>query len=95
MEGLLWFIGFAVLFYLMMRVGCGAHMTHGHGGHGHGGEAKGGKDPVCGMKVAADSGYTKVHAGERYWFCSRTCLEKFEADPAKYATPGDAQGRPA
>jgi YHS domain-containing protein len=37
------------------------------------------------MQVAADRGYTKMHAGTRYWFCSKACLEKLEAEPAKYA----------
>ena len=26
---------FAVLFFVMMRFGCGAHMNHGRRGHGH------------------------------------------------------------
>lgn len=34
MEGLLSLLILAVLFYAMMRWGCGAHMVHGHGGHG-------------------------------------------------------------
>jgi YHS domain-containing protein len=89
MEGLIWLLVFAGLFYVMMRFGCGAHMVHGrHGGgsgHGDGAGGEGGKDPVCGMQVAADRGYTKMHAGTRYWFCSKSCLEKFEAEPAKYA----------
>lgn len=86
MEGLLWLLGFGLLFYFMMRYGCGAHMVHGrHGGHeGHGGSGSE-KDPVCGMQVSPDRGYTKVHEGRRYTFCSRSCLDKFEADSAKYA----------
>ena len=85
MEGLLWLLGFGLLFYVMMRYGCGAHMVHGrHGGHGGHGGSGGDKDPVCGMQVSADHGYTKVHEGQRYAFCSRSCLEKFEADPAKF-----------
>lgn len=92
MEGLIGLLVFAGLFYVMMRFGCGAHMVHGHGG-GHGGQGGqgaegGGKDPVCGMQVGADSGYTKVHAGARYWFCSKSCLEQFEADPGKFAAAG-------
>jgi YHS domain-containing protein len=94
MEGLLWLLGLAVLFYFMMRYGCGAHMVHGHGHGGHEGRgaAGGGKDPVCGMQVGADAAYTRMHAGTRYWFCSKDCFEKFEADPAKYAAPGGAHG---
>jgi hypothetical protein len=33
MDGLLSFVVFAALFYLMMRFGCGAHMMRGHGRH--------------------------------------------------------------
>ena len=86
MEGLLWLPGFGLIFYLMMRFGCGAHTVHGrHGGHAGDDAAAGGKDPVCGMQVRGDRGYTKVHEGTRYAFCSRDCPEKFEADPGRYA----------
>ena len=88
MEGLLGLLVCGVLFFLMMRFGCGAHMMHGRGGgNGGGGAEAGGKDPVCGMQVGADRGYSMMHAGTRHWFCSKTCLDKFEAEPAKYATP--------
>jgi YHS domain-containing protein len=97
MEGLFSFLLFAGLFYVMMRFGCGAHMVHGHGGHG--GHGKGEKeshgehaptasrsiDPVCGMEVAADKGYTKMYAGREFRLCSRACLDKFEANPQQYA----------
>jgi len=42
-------------------------------------------DPVCGMTV--NPATAKLHteqAGTTYYFCSRGCLEKFSADPAKY-----------
>ncbi len=92
MEGLLSLLLFAALFFVMMRWGCGAHMAHGAGGHGHDhGGGGGDTDPVCGMKVKADSGYAKVHAGTRYRFCSRNCLDKFDADPARYAKPETAK----
>lgn len=95
MEGLLWFLIFAGLFYFMMRYGCGAHMVHGYGGHaGHGGSEGEHIDPVCGMAVAADQGYGKTHQGMVYRFCSRDCLDKFEAAPDKYLKPssGNAGG---
>ena len=39
MGGILWLLVIALLFYFMMRFGCGAHMVHGgHGGHGAGSE---------------------------------------------------------
>ena len=52
-------------------------------------ETRGGemaRDPVCGMLVAADRGYTKVLDGRPYRFCSRKCLDKFEANPEQYLT---------
>jgi YHS domain-containing protein len=85
---------FGVLFYVMMRFGCGAHMGHGHGGHGrhepagrgaHQPPAVSSTDPVCGMAVEPDKGYTKVQDGHSYRFCSRACLDKFEAGPRQYA----------
>lgn len=86
MEGLFSLLLFAVFFYVMMRFGCGAHMIHGgHGGHGQHTAAGGDNtDPVCGMPVPADSGYTKVHQGTQYRFCSRNCLDKFDTDPQRY-----------
>ena len=82
MQGLLSLLMFAAFFYFMMRFGCGAHMVHGHGGHGgheHGSDSGGGgaTDPVCGMAVVADQGYTKMHLGQQYRFCSRACLDRF------------------
>ena len=44
-------------------------------------------DPVCGMKVDGDSRHSVEHAGKRYYFCSQRCLDKFQADPAKYLNP--------
>jgi len=96
MEGLFSLLMFAGLFYFMMRFGCGAHMVHGHGGHGgHGRDpneppsaSASSIDPVCGMGVAVDRGYTKAHEGRPYRFCSRTCLDKFEASPVSYVPGG-------
>ena len=85
MEGLGSLLLFAVLFYLMMRYGCGAHMTHGHGGHAHGKEDDTKHiDPVCDMEVEVEQGYGKMYQGRLYRFCSRSCLDKFEADPEQY-----------
>jgi YHS domain-containing protein len=94
MEGLLSLLFFAVLFFVMMRFGCGAHMKHGHGGShdndnndtGHDVAQKKHIDPVCGMEVEVEQGYGKMHEGSLYRFCSRNCLDKFEADPEQYVT---------
>lgn len=94
MDGLLWLLIFGLFFFLMMRFGCGAHIMHGghgsDGGHGVGSGPQGpGKDPVCGMDVAADKGYSKSWSGTTYRFCSRDCLDKFEAAPAKFVAPAE------
>jgi P-type Cu+ transporter len=39
-------------------------------------------DPVCGMTVSpASAAGTSEHQGVRYYFCSKSCLARFEADP--------------
>jgi YHS domain-containing protein len=91
MRGLLPLLVYAALFYLMMRFGCGAHMVHGHGGHekhnGGGTDAGSANDPVCGMPVESGQGYTKSHEGQLLHFCSRNCLDKFDAEPQRYLAP--------
>ena len=41
-------------------------------------------DPVCHMKVAANTPNTYAYKGETYGFCSADCRDEFAADPAKY-----------
>jgi YHS domain-containing protein len=89
MRGLLPLLLYAGFFYLMMRFGCGAHMVHGHGGHGEGhggheGQAGSAKNPVCGMPVEPGQDYTKNHEGHELHFCSKKCLDKFDAEPQRY-----------
>jgi xanthine dehydrogenase accessory factor len=44
-------------------------------------------DPVCGMTVpATPAGRPLTHDGVTYYFCSPGCRQKFEKDPAAYAT---------
>lgn len=94
MEGVLSLLLFAAVFYVMMRFGCGAHMVHGHAGHGDhkpeadSASARAATDPVCGMTVSGDQGYTKMHDGRQYRFCSKVCLDKFESNPQIYAAGG-------
>ena len=87
MEGLGTLLIYALLFYLMMRFGCGAHMIHGHGNHGgRKDEGVTGKfiDPVCGKEVEPDKGYGVMHEGNLYRFCSRHCLDQFDSQPALF-----------
>ncbi len=93
MSGFVSLLLFAGFFYLMMRFGCGAHMVHGgHGDHnmGAGGDMAGRmtKDPVCGMEVKPGQGYTEIHEGRDYRFCSRKCLDQFDTEPQRYALGG-------
>jgi Cu+-exporting ATPase len=42
-------------------------------------------DPVCGMKVnPSRAKYQFEYQGQKYFFCSPGCLEKFKAQPARY-----------
>jgi YHS domain-containing protein len=86
MEGLGSFLLFAVLFYVMMRYGCGAHMIHGHHS-GHGSQDTDGVkliDPVCGKEVDPNQGYGVMHEGDLYRFCSRHCLDQFDGQPSLF-----------
>ncbi|MDV3257878.1 MAG: YHS domain-containing protein, partial [Sphingomonas sp.] len=47
-------------------------------------------DPVCGMKVDANSTQHHYLLGEtEHHFCSARCLEKFKANPDKYLNPAE------
>ena len=49
------------------------------------GPRAGEKDPVCGMTVDPERAAGSYdHEGKRYYFCSKGCMGKFQADPAKY-----------
>jgi Cu+-exporting ATPase len=48
-------------------------------------------DPVCGMSVDPAKAVSAVTVGTNtYYFCCRSCGEKFTADPAKYLNPAAA-----
>lgn len=104
MEALLYFAFWAGLIFLMMRLGCGAHVM----GHGHGRQETGrdqrsdipssglrwvppaeDTDPVCGKTVSTDRAKPSLHGGTVYYFCSRECREVFEAAPELYAGGGE------
>jgi Cu+-exporting ATPase len=53
-------------------------------------------DPVCKMEVepATAAGSTE-HQGQKYYFCSTHCLEKFRADPQRYLGERPAPAAPA
>ncbi len=44
-------------------------------------------DPVCGMEIdPKDAFATRQHMGQTFYLCSQSCLEKFDADPHRYAS---------
>ncbi|HLG97889.1 MAG TPA: heavy metal translocating P-type ATPase [Bryobacteraceae bacterium] len=45
------------------------------------------RDPVCGMDVTAEDAAGSVERnGRQYFFCSQSCLQKFQSNPDKYIT---------
>ena len=55
------------------------------------------KDPVCGMQFAPEkAGWDTQFAsqGRTYYFCNKSCLEKFRSDPAKYLQGHSAKAQP-
>ncbi|HLF25575.1 MAG TPA: YHS domain-containing protein [Anaerolineae bacterium] len=46
------------------------------------------KDPVCGMEIEPKEAFaTREHDGQAFYFCSQSCVDKFDADPHKYGHP--------
>ena len=44
------------------------------------------KDPVCGMSIDPSTAkYSTTYKDKKYYFCSEDCLNKFKAEPTKYA----------
>jgi YHS domain-containing protein len=95
-SSILWFLGFGIFFFYMMRMGgCGMHSHssgEGHGSHssGHGdmlsSHSMEVKDPVCGQAVNMDiSPAATRYEGEMYYFHSKECHDEFWNNPPRYA----------
>jgi Cu+-exporting ATPase len=41
-------------------------------------------DPVCGMRVGAETPFKSTFEGQEYYFCSERCRQRFVAAPTKY-----------
>jgi Cu+-exporting ATPase len=51
------------------------------------------RDPVCGMSVKVHpAALSREYQGTHFFFCSARCLEKFNAEPAKYVSDPTADG---
>ena len=45
-------------------------------------------DPVCGMTISPDAAAGHAdHKGHTYYFCGRSCLERFREDPGRFTVP--------
>ena len=54
-----------------------------------------GCDPVCGINVdQARAAVTLTHEGVTYYFCCRSCADRFKAGPQKYLAKGSAAPPP-
>lgn len=87
LKSLGWLLVWGALFFVMMRYGCGAHMWGRHEKRKQHSAAAGGetKDPVCGMSVSPEkAAAASVLKGSTYYFCSRSCRDKFEQTPDTY-----------
>lgn len=93
--GFLWLLIFAGLIYVMIRFGCGSHKAHAsHGDQGQARHSIAGSDrdlrndPVCGMPVSPGQGYVENREGRQFRFCSKQCLDKFDAELQRYGLQG-------
>ena len=51
----------------------------------HAAAASEGVDPVCGMTVGLEDAIgTHTYEGQTYYFCSQSCLERFQRDPQQF-----------
>lgn len=71
---------FGVVFYTLMRLGCGARLVHGLSPKPAGANS----DPVCGMKVSEIASFTTDHDGTTYRFCSASCRDRFRRHPQAF-----------
>ena len=45
------------------------------------------KDPVCGMQIDPNTAHaSEEYEGQKYYFCSASCHERFKADPKQYVS---------
>jgi uncharacterized membrane protein YraQ (UPF0718 family)/YHS domain-containing protein len=53
-------------------------------------------DPVCGMQVqTANAPASTQHGGQRYWFCSDRCADRFRREPDAHASEETGAPSPA
>lgn len=70
--GLLLYIGYRILLSFTA-----AKKTPAHGTEKRDSGEETFRDPVCGVYVSGESAVIGRHNGERHYFCSMACLEKY------------------
>jgi P-type Cu+ transporter len=51
------------------------------------------RDPVCGMGIDPQSAFaTREHMGQTFYFCSKNCVDQFDANPHRYMTTSATTG---
>ncbi|MCX6068553.1 MAG: HAD-IC family P-type ATPase, partial [Chloroflexi bacterium] len=51
------------------------------------------KDPVCGMEIDPKTAFaSREHMGQAFYFCSKNCVDQFDADPHRYMTTSATTG---
>jgi starch phosphorylase len=50
------------------------------------------RDPVCGMIVLPEKGFTSFYGGYTVYFCSEYCRKKFQQQPERYLAAFQAPG---
>ena len=70
--GLLFYIGYRIIVSLIApkKPAATAAEKRAQGEETH-------RDPICGMYVTEDAAVIGTHEGQRHYFCSMNCLEKY------------------
>ncbi|MBV6395070.1 MAG: Copper-transporting P-type ATPase [Anaerolineales bacterium] len=51
------------------------------------------RDPVCGMEIESQSAFAqREHMGQTFYFCSKSCVDQFDADPHHYVMTSATTG---
>jgi Cu+-exporting ATPase len=51
------------------------------------------KDPVCGMEIDPKTAFaTREHMGQTFYFCSKNCVDQFDAKPHSFMTTSATTG---
>jgi len=77
-----------ILFFVFTAGWAGSEPQGPHHGYMAGGQENVSQEPgICPvMKLPAQADHSYTYEGRTYYFCCPSCIEKFKADPEKYAS---------